>query len=440
MGKVKQCGLWLAFAVAAVFVLTGRAEAAGSSAIRFTTASTQVKKGESFTVVCQVTSSTAFLDTEFNVEYDPEILQFVRGGSKVIGTGGILKVSSTGNSTATNKKTFSLEFVALKKGGSGIFASVGAKVTDESGAALSVSSNRLSINVVKKVTKPVVGADATALPKVTPAPVLNGNNKLKSLKTTALSMSPDFTPDITEYEMSVDCDTDTLYFTFETENAKSRVQIKGNEGLQTGDNIVELLVTAENGKKRSYKLNVTRETQTETESRESKKKPGKKDITFNIKKVNDRIILKNSYELEVQDVSELSEIPAGYIQSTIELNGISVPAFTIENDLDNNYLLLYLKGPGGESSLYQYDRAEQTLQRYTGNMIEKVNKSAGAEKETTNTPISNYILLGVIVGLVIIILCMLIAMLKMAMRRREEKAVAADSGTKRKNILDDLDF
>ena len=133
----------------------------------------------------------------------------------------------------------------------------------------------------------------------------------------------------------------------------------------------------------------------------------------------------------------MSEIPAGYIQSTIELNGITVPAFTMENDLDNNYLLLYLKGPSGENSLYQYDRAEQTLQRYTGSMIEKVNKSVGKKTETSALPVSNYVLLGIIVGLVILILCMLIAMLKMAMKKKEEKKTSAGKG---KNILDDLDF
>ena len=209
MKKIKQVGLWLLLSVIAALVSAGRAEA-GSSSIRFTTASSQVKKGESFTVVCQVTSSAAFLDTEFNIEYDPEILQFVRGGKKVIGTGGTLKVSSVGNTTATKKKTFALEFVALKKGGSGIAVSSGARVADENGTAFSVSSNRLSITVSKKGEKAAPSANAAALPKVTPAPVLNGDNKLKSLKTTALSMSPDFTPDITEYSMSVDCDTDML--------------------------------------------------------------------------------------------------------------------------------------------------------------------------------------------------------------------------------------
>ena len=93
----------------------------------------------------------------------------------------------------------------------------------------------------------------------------------------------------------------------------------------------------------------------------------------------------------------------------------------MENDLDNNYLLMYLKGPAGENNIYQYDRTEKTLQRYTGNLIEKVNRSAGAEGESSGLSVSNYVLFGVIIGLIIIILCMLIAMLKMAMRKKEDK-------------------
>lgn len=423
------------FILGAIFCMPSQAEAS-SSVIQFTTASSQVKRGETFTVVCQVTSADSFLDTQFTVDYDDDIMQFVSGGKKVFGSGGTLQVSSTGNKTATNKKTFSLQFVALKNGGGGISVRGTAKVTDEEGNAFSVSSNRLAINVSKKGNQQTT-VKATAIPKVTPKPVQSGNNKLKSLKTTALSMNPRFAKDTKDYTASVDCNTDILYITFETEDAKAGVQVQGNEGLQTGENKVELLVTAENGSRRAYNIVVKKETQTETEERQHKENADAKDITFSIAKKNDRIILKNSYEFEVMDVSDLSNIPAGYIQSNIELNGISVPAFTMENDLGNNYLLLYLKGPTGESNIYQYDRAEQTLQRYTGSMIEKVNKSAGEAKGTTMKITPNYILLGIIVGLVIVILCMLIAMLKMAMKRREDKKKSSSS---EKNIMDDLDF
>lgn len=403
-----------------VLFLAVPAEAeAGSAVIRFTTASETVQKGEIFTVVCQVISQDAFLDTEFQIRYDEELVQFLKGGSKVTGGSGLLTVSSTGNETASTKKTFSLQFVADKKG-TAVFDIKGtASITDANGISFSSSSNRLLVTVQKKGAsreKPV----QTERPVATPEPVRSENNRLKSLKLDAQEVTPEFSSDREEYNAVVSYDTDILYMSFQAENEKAGVQIKGNEKLKEGVNEVQLIVTAENGSARTYRIHVTRESEAKTRERERKESSADTDIAFQIRKDKDQILLKNSYEFEVLDPSALTEIPAGYVLSGIEIGGIRVPAFTMENDLDNNYLLMYLRGPTGEDSIYQYDRTEKTLQRYTGNMIDKVNKSAGAAKGTKGLSVSNYVLLGIITGLVIIILCMLITMLKMAMKKKEE--------------------
>lgn len=88
---------------------------AGSAVIQFTTAEQEIQKGDIFTVICQVTSTEAYLDTEFQIEYDAELVQFLNGGSRVTGDHGILTVSSVGNEETAVKKTFSLQFVANKK-------------------------------------------------------------------------------------------------------------------------------------------------------------------------------------------------------------------------------------------------------------------------------------------------------------------------------------
>ena len=393
----------------------------GSGVIQFSTTSAQVKKGETFTVVCQVTSTEPFLDVDFTAQYDSSVMEFVRGGKKVTGTGGILKFSSVGNETETTKKTFSLQFVAVKKGTSVISVQGTADITDEEGTAFSVSSNQLAVTVGKKKAGQMEQPPEGEPPVVTPEPVLSNNNRLKSLKTTAVKMTPEFSGEVTDYTATVDSNADVLYVTFETEEETARVQLFGNENLKAGQNRVQVLVTAENGDKREYNIDVTRETESETSKRENEENAKSKDISFSISKKKNRIILKNSYEFEVLDASELTNIPAGYVQSSIELNGIYVPAFTMENDLDNNYLLLYLKGPSGDKGIYQYDRKEQTLQRYTGSMIDRVNKSAGETQDSSFSLTPNYILLGIIVGLIILVLCMLIAMLKMAMKKKEEK-------------------
>ena len=387
---------------------------AESGTITFSTASQQVKKGAKVVVVCQIIAASEFMDAEFVIDYDSEYLQFVKGGSKVRASGSTLVVSSTGNTTATTKKTFALEFVALKKGTTDLSLSSTASVTDADGNAFSISSNRLTLQIVKKTAvQKTAPPKVTQAPVVTPAPVLSNKNKLVSLKTTALSITPAFDPDTTEYNATVDSNTDILYTSYQTEQEKAIVTVTGNE--------VKIQVTAENGEQKLYRIQVKKETKEETEQREKKQNEAKDtaDISFSIRKNNDKILLSNQYEFEVLDPSGAENVPAGYVLSNIELEGITVPAYTIENDLDGNYLLLYLKGPSGKPYLYQYDRQEKTLQRYTGSMTEKVNRGTTEQRVAVN--FNNYVMVVFLIVLVVEILVLLIAMLKMAIRRKEEK-------------------
>lgn len=403
---------------------------AASGVVQLSAASNQVVKGDTMTVVCQVTSESAFVDVSFQISYDADILDFVSGGRKVSGGNGILQIASTGNSTAVYKKTFSLQFEAKKKGTTQIAPDGGIKVTDEAGSSFSMSSNQLTVTVVKKGSLSATVAP-TEIPEVTPEPVRSKENRLKSLKVSALDFSPAFTPDGKEYAATVDATTETLYFTYVPQDEKARVRISGNEDLTAGENVVTVAVTAEDESVREYKIKVTKESQAETEKRENANAVKLPDVGFSIQNDGTRIRIKNSYEFEVLDPKELDSVPAGYIQSTIELEGISVPAFTMEHDLSNNYLLLYLKGPSGDQALYQYDRTEKTIQKYTGSMTERVNRGEAAGTDD-NFPLSSFALLGIIIFLIITILCMLIAMLKMAMKKR--------AWERDKKIPDDLDF
>lgn len=219
---------------------------AESGTITFSTASQQVKKGAKVVVVCQIIAASEFMDAEFVIDYDSEYLQFVKGGSKVRASGSTLVVSSTGNTTATTKKTFALEFVALKKGTTDLSLSSTASVTDADGNAFSISSNRLTLQIVKKTAvQKTAPPKVTQAPVVTPAPVLSNKNKLVSLKTTALSITPAFDPDTTEYNATVDSNTDILYTSYQTEQEKAIVTVTGNEDLQTGNNEVKIQVTAD---------------------------------------------------------------------------------------------------------------------------------------------------------------------------------------------------
>ncbi len=85
----------------------------------------------------------------------------------------------------------------------------------------------------------------------------SGNNNLASIVIDDIDI--DFNPNILEYDITVENDVNSLDLTIVTEDKKAEVTIVGNENFVTGENIVKIMVTAENGNTKTYTINVTKE-------------------------------------------------------------------------------------------------------------------------------------------------------------------------------------
>lgn len=337
---------------------------AASAVVEFSTDKTEVKKDETVTVVCRVTSKDGFNDVKMKVSYDSDVLQFIEGGKKVSGGNGQLSIQSVGNTDAVTTRTYSLQFQAVGEGATAIQTDGNPKILDSEENKLSISSNRIVLSVTAEeaaaqgtVNPADPAAVASAAPTPTPVP-LNTNTKLKGLSFHAISMAPQFSTEVLEYTIKVDCNTDKLYYNAIPANGKQRIRLKGNEELMPGENEMKLVVTAESGDKRTFKLKVVKETESETKVREQQEK-GTSNITFSVYEKDGSIYIQNQYQFQVMDVKDDEVIPSGYVKTTVDIDGKSVPAYTMQNDLDNNYLLMYLKGASDEPTLYQYDRQEK---------------------------------------------------------------------------------
>lgn len=397
-----------------------RAEAA-SAKVQLSVQPEEVVQGEYFYVVCIVSSEKKFCDVEMDILYDANMFQFVRGGSKVRGGDGAVRISSTGNDDEVKQRTFSLQFKALETGTSKFDLGGSMDITNADGENFSVSSNMMTVRVLPDDE----GGEETNVPTPTP---LSTVNSLKNLSFDCISMTPEFEPDVLEYTVKVDSSTDVLYFSYTAGDRAERVRLKNNTELVPGENRVRVEVLAESGVKRIYKLTVVKETEDETRVREQLEK-GTSDITFSVYEKDGSIFIQNQYQFQVVDVEDKDILPSGYVKTSVDLEGRSVPAYTMENDLENNYLLMYLKGAGGEPTLYQYDRQEKTLQRYTGTMVQKVNQGGNVAEEVETIP--NAWLYAAIIGLMVIVLALLIIILNMVLRKKVGKG---------KRELDDLDF
>lgn len=87
----------------------------------------------------------------------------------------------------------------------------------------------------------------------------DGSNKLASLTVEGLELKEKFNKDILDYTLEVPFETEKVNVIATAEDENADVQIKGNENLQVGDNVVTITVTsAESEEKKIYNITIKR--------------------------------------------------------------------------------------------------------------------------------------------------------------------------------------
>jgi len=155
-----------------------------------------------------------------------------------------------------------------------------------------------------------------------------------------------------------------------------------------------------------------------------------------VKNENGKVVLKNRYSFEIINVDESVKVPAGYTKTSVLLYGVNVTAYTASSNLDSDYLIMYCKNEEGETDFYQFDRNEKTLQRYTGDLVERINQTEGTQVDKSVMTAKEYksnisqmaVILAILVGVCVMLLTIIMSMLL--------KQVKAKS----KRIEDELDF
>lgn len=354
---------------------------AADAMIQFSCDSEIVKRGDSFTVLMQVSSEEAITGLDAYISYDSSRMSFVSGGKYVSGSSGLLHASVSGITDGKTSLKLKLNFKAITVGNAYVGVSDSARVTDSYNGVMATTSNRFALNIKDERGQTVSDQDGNDVANVIiPTPVPSSDNTLSSLQVSAGAMDPEFNPDVLEYKLEVYNDVTTLYFNYKTSEHNATVLFIGNEELKEGDNKVKVAVTAQNGDVREYVLNVKRETTEEMSARLKRENDAKNGITFEVSKDDQGYVyLQNQYKYEIVDVDESTSVPAGYKKTSVLLYGVDVTAYTVANKLDSDYLLMYCRNANGDCDFYQFDRQEKTLQRYTGAMIDKINATAGSD-------------------------------------------------------------
>lgn len=374
---------------------------AASAKVDLSTDNAEVTEGDTVYVYIKINSDTAFGDFEANLTYNDSVLEYTGGASVIKGGNGYLKISDIDVAEKSTSRKYALAFKALKVGDCKLSFSDEVLVYDEAGKVQPVSNNELIVKVKAKNTA-------------------SANAYLKSLITSPTDITPSFDKKIFQYNVKVSSDTEKLVLSAIPEDEKAIVSTSGNESLKEGENKVIITVLAESGDVIEYTINVLRESASD--------KPVTDHVTITptpaaeISEIlsgdgENYLVLHGKYKL-IEPGSSV-QIPVGYTKTVINVAGTSITAFAPSNDPESEFVLIYAENSSGEQGFYQYDRVEQTLQRYHAALAEGSNSNVNNSKAINNGT-------GVIAVLAVLSALLLFAVIFLLFRLKESKKNGLD--------------
>lgn len=372
---------------AAVAALMSLAISFQAMAARIAFSDPSAEAGNEVTVNMKIsaTGNETINSSNVMLSYDASALQFIEG-TGATGDAGSIRVAGEAQDGNYSQLAFTLKFKALKPGTTTISIST-QEVYDRNGQLVNVAQEGSSA-----VT--ITGEAAAA-----------GGALLSDLQISPGTLSPAFSPDIEDYTAVVGSDVDTITVSAPAADEGSSVSISGNEGLQPGENEIVCTVTDANGQTRAYRIRVTK---------------GEGDSGDGAP-LAEQVSLK-TYERDITVISaqEGMEIPEGFVQCSVTIDGQAVQGWIWGNDENPEYCIFYAINEDGESGFYRYDLTEKTLQRYFhdpaggGEFEEKYNTTA----LEYNSLLHDYeIRFWIIIGLIAVIVILLIVIIVLVMGR-----------------------
>ena len=375
---------------------------------------------------------------------------------------GVASVSTSSVWIENNRQTVT---ISGKKAGTAVITiSPTDGVSDADANSISLTPKTITITVKDK---PVVVDSGTTNnntgnnnSNVIQAKPKSSNNYLTSLSVEGFKLDSDFDREKLEYTVTVKEDTEKVKINAQLADSSAKVTGVGEHEVKTGLNTIEVVVTAENGNKKTYtiKINVPEVLPTivkvdGVEYSLVKNKDELPEISeyYEVKEVtidkdtipgyysqtlgytlvglkdstgkvnyyiykNGKYTLYKEYRFGGTTLQILDkDINKGYKKTSFNYGGDKIPSYQevkldlIKNTyaLDNNditgnqFYLFYAKNvETGKENLYQYDAVEKTVQRYNTEVLDMV-------KKNSDTYYMYVLILLLVVGFLILLLSLL---------------------------------
>ena len=287
--------------------------------------------GEAVSVTVTFDAGEAMYAISGIINYDSSLLEY-KSGNATGGAGVLRLVESPSGETSTS---YTLTFNTLAAGSAGI----------------SISDSRYStLGANGAEERAITGASATVSVKDV---TLSDNANLKSMYLSAGTLSPAFSPDVTEYSVTVDKSVTQCKITAVAAESAAKVEVTGSPNLKVGANTRSVIVTAPNGTQKTYTLNITR-SETDSAANEG-------DVTATEEQLKKLQVAIEGVEHTISTDLSTIALFKGFTLSTTQHNGIEIP---VAIDGNNEYMIYYLKSSVDEYHYpYTYDQATQTFNK-----------------------------------------------------------------------------
>jgi len=188
-------------------------------------------------------------------------LSMSASGGSLSGTTSSADVADDGISTS--KQVMSATFKASTEGTYTI--TLKGQIVDGN---INSSSVQKSVTITVKAPEVIPSTPETpktSQPAKTQTNTKSSNANLSNLITSPVDFSGFKASKTSGYSITVGNDVDTVKVTAKTQHSKATYKVSGNTNLKEGDNTISVVVTAEDGTKKTYKVNVHKLGEAESE-------------------------------------------------------------------------------------------------------------------------------------------------------------------------------
>lgn len=336
MNNIKRITALVMAMLMSIIMFSGLTNVKAAQTAHVSISSASANVGGEVTITVTASSDVKIEQCDIFIDYDSNILQYVKEDEYTVGGGGTVRLLST------EKTEFHIKFMAINPGTATISVNKSTSYissADEDYMSLTTSSG--SVNVKAPAS-------------------YSSDNTLKSLQISPGTLSPAFSPDRRIYNATVDADVTELVVSAAANDSAAKISISGRR-MDPGSNTTTITVTAEDGSVNKYIIYTTRleNGQEATTEAESKTETVTEDASQTVNNDGTVTVDGRKYSV-VKDYSGIT-IPDGYQEIDYDYNGQKINAV---KGIKTGLILMYLESEDGKGGFYIYDETAKTFSPY----------------------------------------------------------------------------